>query len=391
MSIVFLSHTFYRYFCDKDYSMRRYLALLITLILFSCGKDSDSYTIEGTAYGFENGTQIYVYSIEDSNQPLAIDTLTVENEKFSAAYPKTDKFEMGYFAVEEPRGTVVFFPENENLKATMYKDSMMSSYVSGSRQNEMYTSFINSIKEFNYRKQENTAKMKQARVEQDNLLVAELQRQNMQLVSEETDYKLNFVKENSNSIFGLMLISEMVQRKEIDATQASEILDALPPKAASSQLAANLKSNIENMKRADVGGMAPDFSAPTPEGNMLSLKETLGKYTIIDFWASWCKPCRRENPNVVRVYNKYHDKGLNIISVSLDRNNQKDRWVKAIEDDKMDWYHVSNLKFWQDPIAQMYNVRSIPATFLLDENGKIIAKNLRGAALESKIASLLGP
>jgi alkyl hydroperoxide reductase subunit AhpC len=90
----------------------------------------------------------------------------------------------------------------------------------------------------------------------------------------------------------------------------------------------------------------------------------------------------------VRVYNKYHDKGLNIISVSLDKAGQKNRWIKAIADDNMDWYHVSNLKSWQEPIAKMYGVRSIPATFLLDESGKIIGKNLRGAALESKIASL---
>jgi peroxiredoxin len=144
------------------------------------------------------------------------------------------------------------------------------------------------------------------------------------------------------------------------------------------------------MKKADVGGVAPKFSAPNPEGKIVALNDVLGKYTIIDFWASWCKPCRRENPNVVRVYNQYHDKGLNIISVSLDKAGQKERWLKAIADDKMDWYHVSNLQGWNEPIAKMYNVRSIPATFLLDEKGNIIGKNLRGNALDAKIASLLG-
>jgi thiol-disulfide isomerase/thioredoxin len=119
------------------------------------------------------------------------------------------------------------------------------------------------------------------------------------------------------------------------------------------------------------------------------LKDAMGEYTIIDFWASWCGPCRKENPNVVRVYNNYHDKGLNIISVSLDKAGQKDRWIKAIKKDKMDWFHVSNLQFWQDPIAKQYGVRSIPATFLLDKNGIIIAKNLRGNALDAKVASLL--
>ena len=122
---------------------------------------------------------------------------------------------------------------------------------------------------------------------------------------------------------------------------------------------------------------------------MLTLSKILGEVTILDFWASWCKPCRVENPNFVRIYNKYHEKGLEIISVSLDRKGQKSAWVSAIEKDKLNWYNVSNLKFWQDPIAQLYNISSIPATFILDRDGKILATRLRGQALEAKIAELL--
>jgi thiol-disulfide isomerase/thioredoxin len=112
----------------------------------------------------------------------------------------------------------------------------------------------------------------------------------------------------------------------------------------------------------------------------------LGKVTIVDFWAAWCKPCRAENPNVVQVYNKYHDKGLNILGVSLDR--RAEDWTKAIEEDGLVWNHVSNIKYF-DEIAELYNVRAIPATFILDENGVIIAKDLRGPALENKISELL--
>ena len=120
----------------------------------------------------------------------------------------------------------------------------------------------------------------------------------------------------------------------------------------------------------------------------MSLTDFRGKYVLVDFWASWCRPCRAENPNVVRVYNQYKDKGFEILGVSLDKS--KDAWLKAIEQDKLTWKHVSDLKFWQSEAAQLYGVSSIPYTILLDPEGTIIAQNLRGASLERKLAELLG-
>jgi thiol-disulfide isomerase/thioredoxin len=370
--------------------MKRLLALFVTIALIGCQSDSDTYTLEGIAQGFADGTQILVYERVDNAQPVVVDTLTVQGEKFLAAYPKTDKLAMGYLMVEQPRGSVVFFPENEDIRVYMYQDSMNASYAMGSAQNELYREYIGQIRAYAQKRQEISQQFQQARQEQDNMLATELQKINASLNADEKAYKTQFVKDHSNVFFSALLLTEMLGRKEIAAAEAKEISQGFPPRIASSKLAKDLNNTIENMKRADVGGIAPDFTAPTPDGEMLSLKDAMGKYTIIDFWASWCKPCRRENPNVVSVYEKYHDKGLNIISVSLDRTGQKDRWVQAIEDDKMDWYHVSNLKFWQDPIAQTYNVRAIPATFLLDENGKIIDKNLLGVALHTRIAQLLG-
>ena len=135
-----------------------------------------------------------------------------------------------------------------------------------------------------------------------------------------------------------------------------------------------------------------DAVASTPIKRFVA-DEVKGKATIIDFWAAWCGPCRRENPNVVNVYEKYHDKGLEIISISLDgRSNQQDsrqQWLKAIEDDNMNWHHASSLMYFRDPVAELYNINSIPATFVLNEDGIILAKKLRGKALENKISELL--
>lgn len=128
-------------------------------------------------------------------------------------------------------------------------------------------------------------------------------------------------------------------------------------------------------------------------GNPLTLYDIKGKVTIIDFWAAWCGPCRRENPNVVKVYNQFHDKGLEIIGVSLDgtprQGDAKAAWLKAVEDDKLTWHQVSNLQYFNGPVAKLYDINSIPATYIIDKEGTIIAKNLRGIALEQKIAELL--
>jgi thiol-disulfide isomerase/thioredoxin len=120
---------------------------------------------------------------------------------------------------------------------------------------------------------------------------------------------------------------------------------------------------------------------------MVSLKESLGKVTIVDFWASWCGPCRKENPNVVAIYKELHSKGLNIVGVSLDK--EAKAWKEAIAKDNLTWTQVSNLKFWEEPIAAQYSVQSIPATFILDATGKVVAQDLRGDELRAKILELL--
>jgi thiol-disulfide isomerase/thioredoxin len=155
---------------------------------------------------------------------------------------------------------------------------------------------------------------------------------------------------------------------------------------AEPQIAAQIKTSIEKERSFMVGGTPPDFTQKAPDGSEISLSDLRGKVVLIDFWASWCGPCRRENPNVVRLYEKYRDKGFEIIGVSLDRS--RDRWLQAIDQDGLDWLHVSDLKYWQNEVAQLYNVSAIPKTFLLDAEGKIIGKNLRGQQLANKLSEI---
>lgn len=150
--------------------------------------------------------------------------------------------------------------------------------------------------------------------------------------------------------------------------------------------AAAIKGKMVRMKSTVAGGDAPAFSMDQPDGTPLSLEDFKGKVTLIDFWASWCGPCRRENPHVVKLYNEYHDKGFEILGVSLDRS--KDKWLAAIEKDGLTWKHVSDLKGWQNEAAKLYGVRSIPHTVLVDAEGKIIARGLRGARLEQELAKI---
>ena len=164
--------------------------------------------------------------------------------------------------------------------------------------------------------------------------------------------------------------------------------DLLGEKAKATLFGERIKNRIEIQESVAIGKVAPNFTLDTPEGGTLTLHDVSGKLKLIDFWASWCGPCRAENPNVVALYKEYHPKGLEIIGVSLD-NNDKNAWLKAISDDNLTWLHGSDLKGWAAAPAKLYGVNAIPHTVLLDENNVIIAKNLRGDALKAKVAELL--
>jgi thiol-disulfide isomerase/thioredoxin len=197
---------------------------------------------------------------------------------------------------------------------------------------------------------------------------------------------INYLLANKNDL-AVLLFVDMFPKDQHQALH-SEIIKALYEKYPKQPMVAERYKLVSSPTTStSVGAMAPDLAFENPEGKVLKLSDLRGKVVLLDFWASWCGPCRKENPNVVQTYKKYHDQGFEVYSVSLDRD--KASWLKAIEADGLVWSnHVSDLGFWQSQAAKIYGVSSIPATFLIDKEGKIIAKNLRGAALENALKGL---
>ena len=240
----------------------------------------------------------------------------------------------------------------------------------------------------------NMAKMNEAQKNKDTVAMNSLRKQYELIQKDITDYTFDYPKTHSKSYISVLIVQAMFNNSKFKVKEIETIYNTLDESLKKTKPGKKVKENIDNLKKQmnakakiAVGIVAPDFKAPTPDGKLVSLKESLGKVTLIDFWASWCQPCRQENPNVVALYAELHSKGLNIISVSLD--NDATKWKEAIAKDKLTWTNVSNLKQMKDPIAEQYGIQQIPTTFLLDATGKIVAIDLRGDGLKAKINELL--
>lgn len=198
----------------------------------------------------------------------------------------------------------------------------------------------------------------------------------------------NLIKQNKDDIAVLMFLDNFPREKHV--ALHNEVVKALYAKYPNHQLVKERYAIETSPATAtSVGAIAPDLAFPDPDGNIRKLSDLRGKVVLLDFWASWCRPCRGENPHVVAMYQKYHDKGFEVFSVSLDRD--KESWKRAIAADGLVWpNHVSDLKYWSSEAARTYGVSSIPSTFLLDQNGRIIAKNLRGEALTNALKQIFG-
>ena len=389
--------------------MRQILLILSLVLFFSCASDSnktekkpltqDSSTISppstDTDVEVENEGLIIEGQLESVNSGTVFLEANQQGKNVKVASSEIDDsggFKIQSDAIQKNYAYKLVLPNAEEL--FLYLDANEihvnevagNLVISGSEESKYYNDYMQIIMNYNadlselnksYQHYANTGNTKEA-----------------QKVSEEfskiNTQRLNALKTLlSNMPASMTLMNGLLEFLDDADNHSAFLKSSLEKIKASSADVPNKEEFVKHIESKLVlskGNVAPNFTLPTPAGGTISLSSLRGKYVLIDFWASWCSPCRAENPNVVKVYEKYKKDGFEILGVSLDKD--KERWLNAIEKDGLVWKHGSDLKFWQSDVAQLYGVTGIPFTVLVDKSGVIIEKNLRGAALEEKLKTI---
>lgn len=356
-------------------------AVAFTALLASCNT-TPKYTINGTVNGEETGNVFLIQYNQGKADTLGRSALT--QGKFTIE-GSVNEIAPAYLMIEGKRYAAPIFIENAAFTANLNPTKASETSITGTPTQEIATQFEAINAKFEAEQAKLYQEFSTAMQAKDEAKANEIRAQFDQLTKATQEQEDALIAANTNSIVSAFVIAQKMGGLKLDELKVK--FESLSPEVKATIIGKVIGDRIAKVESVAIGQIAPDFTLNTPEGEPLSMHSVKGKVKIIDFWASWCGPCRGENPNVVKIYEEYHPKGLEIISVSLDRD--KEAWLQAIKDDNLGWHHVSDLKFWQCEAAQQYAVNGIPHIVILDENNKIIAKNLRGEELENKIKELL--
>ncbi|SHJ66656.1 Peroxiredoxin [Reichenbachiella agariperforans] len=363
-----------------------FYTVLISLVIFSCSEKKEGASISGT---YENPITDELVKLEliKNNELAVIDSFYIDKSgKFSSTVLLD---EPSFLRLNFYNKHIVNMVLDNDDEVTLLKseDDIDQPYrIKGSKDTDYIYILTDLKKVFENKIQGLNEEFMTARNENDIEALEAIKAEFMEMQAASTQDIKKEIWKMDNSIAGLLATSFLDEENEFS------FLDSLAKKyneqLPNSSYTISLQNRVNDMRNLAIGSEAPEISLPNPDGDIVKLSSFRGNYVMIDFWAAWCRPCRMENPNVLRMYNTYHDKGFEILGVSLDR--KKDAWVEAIEKDQLPWAHVSDLKYFQSEAAATYQINAIPATFLIGPDGKIVAKNLRGPALEAKLKEIFG-
>jgi peroxiredoxin len=365
--------------------MKRLLFILLLSPLFIIAQVKPvvkGFTIEGKLDGYPNGTKISLYR---NGVQTEWATTTLQNSKFILK-EKVDEPVLCFVVIDGVQKPIEVYVENTIISIKGNKATPDIYEVKGSKTHNDFNEFLSSFLPL--------AQQLSALGNSINYTMPGVQRDSMVTVHTGLQSGLqkaidNFITNKPKSMVTPFVLEVTYQFNE-DVVMLENRFNSLDASVKNSAYGKRLDQLIAEKKIGAIGTLALDFTQEDTTGTPVSLSSFRGKYVLVDFWASWCGPCRNENPNVVENYNKFNAKNFTVLGVSLDRPGQKSKWVDAIKEDKLTWTNVSDLQFWNNAAAKLYNVGSIPANFLVDPAGKIVARNLRGPALEEKLCELLG-